>query len=241
LAIVALLHAVFVVAASLLSSKVTSTTGEVLVRSSRCGLPVFSNFNVLTLKQEDVPVENALYAISKLTWDRSLAYSDACYRGVSSAYACNEFVHRYLESTVNTTEECPFPSDVCITPALSVDTGYVDSDLHLGINARASDRISFRKKLTCAPINADNYTTGWTTEGLPPTFPWDPDLISGAAYKFYNFGEQVLFGLVQNWTFVEANYTGSIEKAYIIWYVLYRRIASTKLIDLQVHRFLYWQ
>jgi hypothetical protein len=204
-------------------------------------MPVFSNLNVLTLKQEDVPAENALYAISKLTCDRSLAYSNACYRGVSSAYACNEFMHRYLESKVNTTEECPFPGDVCITPAFSVDSGYVDSDIHLGINAPASNRISFRKKLTCAPVNADNYTSGWTTEGSPPIFPWDPDLISGAAYKYYNFGEYVLFGQVQNWSFVEANYTGRIEKAYMIWYVLYRSTATMKLIDLQVHGFLHWQ
>jgi hypothetical protein len=241
LAIVALLHAVFIVAASLLSSKVTSTTGEVLIRSSRCGWPVFSPLDFLTLKQEDVPAENALYAISKLTMERSLDYSNTCYRGVSSAYACNEFVHGHLESKVNKTVECPFPSDVCITPALSVDTGYIDSDFHLGINAPASNRISFRKKLTCAPINADNYTPGWTTEGLPPIFPWDPDLISGAAYKYYNFGEQAIFSLVRNWTFVETNYTGSTENAYNIKYVLYRRITSTKLIGLQVYSFLRWQ
>ena len=220
LAIIALLHAVLIAVASIFSSKVTRTTSEVLVQSSKCGLPVFSPFNVFALKQEDLPVESALYAISQWSLERSLAYSNACYRGVGSyPYACNEFVRRYLESKVNRTEECPFPSDVCIMPALSVDTGYIDSDFHLGINAPASDRISFRKRLTCAPINADNYTPGWTTEGLPPVFPWQPDLISGAAYKFYNFGEQIYFGLVQNWSFVEANYTGTIEKTYHTMYV----------------------
>lgn len=45
-------------------------------------------------------------------------------------------------------------------------------------------------------------------------FPWDPDLISGAACKFYNFGKRTSFGLTQNWTFVEANYSGSGGNAY---------------------------
>lgn len=166
---IALLHAVLVAMATIFSSRVTSTTAEVLVKLSKCGLAVFSPFNSLTLTEADMPAENALYVIAQMTIERSLAYTTTCYRNASSTvYTCNEFVRRHLESTANATEECPFSDIVYITPALSVDTGYLDSDFHLGINALVSDRISFRKKLTCASVNADNYTLGWTTECMAP-------------------------------------------------------------------------
>jgi hypothetical protein len=172
------------------------------------------------MKQEDLLVEAAIYGIYQWITERSLSYSDACYRGFSpSAYSCNQFVRQHLDINVNSSEDCPFPSNVCITPAFSVDTGYIDSDYHLGINAPTFNRIRFRKKLICAPVNADNYTPGWTTEGPSQIFPWDPNLIPGAAYKFYNFGKEIVPGGLLNWTFVEANYSGSSEKAYDVLYV----------------------
>lgn len=215
LAVVALVHALLIATASVLSSKLTHTSHQVLVTSSKCGLPVYTPLDILTLKQADLPDENAFYLSTLLSMQRSVGYTNACYRGVSSdVYTCDGFVRPQIKTKVNTTEECPFTSNICTTPAVSVDTGYLDSDSDLGLNAPSSDRIGFRKKLTCAPINADNYTPGWTTEGLPPKLPWDPDLISGAAYKFYYFGEQSAFNFVRNWTLVEANFSGSFDKAY---------------------------
>ena len=220
LATVALLHAILIAVASIFSSKIASTTGQVLVRSSKCGGPALSPFSALTLKQEDLPTESASYVMFQWITERSLSYSNACYGGVSSSgYSCNEFVRQHLDINVSNAVDCPFPSNVCITPAFSVETGYIDSDYHLGINAPASNRIGFRKKLTCASVNADDYTPGWTTEGPPQILPSDPDLISGAAYKFYNFGKQVVPGLQRNWSFVEANYSGSSEKTYNLLYV----------------------
>lgn len=37
-----------------------------------------------------------------------------------------------------------------------MDTGPVDSHLALGINARDKDRVTYRKKVTCAPIFAQD-------------------------------------------------------------------------------------
>lgn len=215
MALVALTHALLVAAASILSSRLTNANDPVLVKSSKCGLPVISPLDILAAKQEDLPNENALYVSSLLAMQHSVEYTKACYRGVTTnVFSCNEFVQRHIDTTVNRTADCPFPGDVCTAPAISIDTGYLDSDHHLGLNAIAPNRISFRKKLTCAPVDANNYTSGWTTKAPPPVFPWDPDVIAGAAYKFYHFGDRSAFGVVQNWTFSVANYSGSFDKAY---------------------------
>jgi len=132
LAIVALLHAISIAVASIFLSKIVSTTGQVLVQPSNCGAPTLSPFNALTIDPEGLPTADALFIMYRWLAGRSLSYSNTCYRGVSSsAHSCNEFVRQHLDFNVNSTEDCPFPSNVCVTPAFSVDTGYIDSDFHL--------------------------------------------------------------------------------------------------------------
>src|SRR2546430_2127527 len=48
---------------------------------------------------------------------------------------CNSYVTNRIVSKVNKTAPCPFAEGVCMAPAISMDSGHIDSDLNLGITA----------------------------------------------------------------------------------------------------------
>lgn len=76
----------------------------------------------------------------------------------------------------------------------------------LGINAREADRIQVRKKMTCAPIAIENYTTGWTAEQKPHLSDFIEFLPGADVYKYYNLGHSLLLGgLEADYTFVFSN------------------------------------
>ena len=53
---------------------------------------------------------------------------------------------------------CPFAPELCSsTEAITLDTGYIDSHLNLGINAPESDRVTLRKRVRCAPLESEKY------------------------------------------------------------------------------------
>ena len=126
-----------------------------------------------------------------------------------------------LESKINITDPCPFQDGVCETAAMTIDTGYVDSNDHLGINSPRQNRIQFRKLLSCAVIPADrNYSTPWTTNSTPPLFPWDPnDGGSNVKWKYYNLGRASVLGIERPATFAIINSTASYDKIYTALYV----------------------
>jgi len=53
---------------------------------------------------------------------------------------------------------CPFDNNMCMNGTFTLDSGLIDTYVHLGINSL--DSIQFRDILTCAPLNTgDNYST----------------------------------------------------------------------------------
>lgn len=62
-----------------------------------------------------------------------------------------------VRRTSNANAPCPFDRGRCVTgddAAYEMDTGPIDSHFGLGINAPRADRVTFRKKTTCAPLNS---------------------------------------------------------------------------------------
>ncbi|PTD06330.1 hypothetical protein FCULG_00011859 [Fusarium culmorum] len=49
---------------------------------------------------------------------------------------------------------------------MALDSGMLDSHTHLGVNARAEDRVNFRKKVTCSPVNVDDLVTSTIGDGI---------------------------------------------------------------------------
>jgi len=112
------------------------------------------------------------------------SYVDECYGGASNSTTCQQYPQSSLNFTM-TDADCPFVSpDLCIsvnsTP-VALDTGYLNSNIDLGINAKQADSVNYRKLTTCSPVhsvpfvtvtntsllaNASNYIPGTVLENL---------------------------------------------------------------------------
>src|SRR5690606_33275058 len=73
---------------------------------------------------------------------------------------CNLYIKPQLPVTVDRNADCPFGEEVCKKPKgnLIVDTGYLDSSEHFGINAPKEDRFSVRLLHHCAPLVTEGFS-----------------------------------------------------------------------------------
>lgn len=68
----------------------------------------------------------------------------------------SSFVTEALPFQVIENTTCPFDESMCllgVKSAITFDTGLLNSHVHLGINARAQDRVEYRWRSTCAVLN----------------------------------------------------------------------------------------
>ncbi|KAI0530167.1 hypothetical protein GGR58DRAFT_525224 [Xylaria digitata] len=139
------------------SSKISTAAGdEVLVRSTHCG-PI--RFTEATVK---IGAISSRFNAEKLNDAEN--YAQRCYssNGSSDNTACNKFVIGRLPTTrMNTTSTCPFQHRICRDPesTLRLDTGYIDSNDRLGLNAPTNQRFAWRYVLHCAPLKTEGYTS----------------------------------------------------------------------------------
>ncbi|KAI9741904.1 MAG: hypothetical protein M1834_000293 [Cirrosporium novae-zelandiae] len=141
--------------AGVFSSEVTKAAGnERLVRSPNCG---YWGVN------PSQSYESQLAFGAKILNDSitAAAYARSCYDQANSLQ-CNIYAQKQILWTSNQNASCPFAKDTCIygdTAAYEMDTGPIDSDKVLGINAPRHERITYRKKTTCAPLRTGKYAT----------------------------------------------------------------------------------
>ncbi|KAH8785389.1 hypothetical protein F5883DRAFT_708240 [Diaporthe sp. PMI_573] len=106
----------------------------------------------------------------QVSWEKTVAkffytasnYVQQCYSQNSTGITdCNYFVTQRLPGYIDTTAPCPFNDSICRSNSsnLELDTGFVDSHTHLGINAPPNERIFFRRKLQCAPLVTEGYNS----------------------------------------------------------------------------------
>lgn len=181
LILLALLNLSTFFAAGILVAEVTRTTGnEVLVRSPNCG-----NWTLDTTK--------LIYGFTSKTLNDTVTaatYARACYGGPSNALECSQYQVQSLPYTIKDNESCPFADGMCLTnyPAFSLDTGNLSSHDHLGINTQPKDRISYRRKTTCAPIKDKGFTTTFNyTDAVNASLGYFRGS-DGDVLDFYNFG-----------------------------------------------------
>jgi len=173
LLLIIVVHVISFIAAATLSSRVTSPgADEALVKSNLCGWPdysIISDFGDWT--PEEVKIANATFTAAHEIYRGAAAYVRSCYGDEDmSSYSsiCSRYVKRRIVSNVNKTAPCPFADGACMTPAISMDSGHLDSDLHLGITAKPTNRVQMRRLTTCAPIPAEQkYSVGKITEIKP--------------------------------------------------------------------------
>lgn len=142
------------------SSRVSDGIGsEVLLRGDGCGYLSIVNIDADALTSVNLIRRSQ----SKAVADQA-NYARQCYSNESSAALnCGTFVRKELLSlaSINTQAPCPFGNDMCVSKDANIvlDSGYLDSNDHMGLNTPSDQRYQARFVLSCAPLKTEGYTT----------------------------------------------------------------------------------
>lgn len=158
--IFSLINAAVFTVASIFSSRISSAMGnEVLISSPDCGTAQYT-FNSSSLPQSTPENMGNIYA----PWVAERIYSYAnfaqrCYSHGSEAENCGPYVKKRLPTTIDQNASCPFQAHICRHPTenIRLDTGYLNSQADLGLNAPIDLQYNFRKITHCAPIKSEGY------------------------------------------------------------------------------------
>jgi hypothetical protein len=149
-----------------------SVNGDALVlaRSKNCGIwngtyqDIVEDGDYSNLNEFGIYIQHA----AKLAQDVqiSLEYAQSCYSQDQS--------RKYLPSICSTFKvpnlawkaedgPCPFAPYMCHSgsPSIVLDTGHIDTHDTIGINAKPSDRLKYRRITTCAVLNDTYHVSGW--------------------------------------------------------------------------------
>ncbi|KAF2120689.1 hypothetical protein BDV96DRAFT_641351 [Lophiotrema nucula] len=191
LLLLAVAHGVGFFAASALSSRLIAAEDPfILTVSKSCGWLDEPALESLA-NPEAFEAFNALAVMSRSGFRRSAAYARSCYAKYGGeTTSCGSYVKESIRFNTSREVHCPFGDDICNGTAIEFDSGYLRSDLHLGINTHVEDSISFRKVLSCAPLAADKYTDGWQVppENLTAMFKYP----LGTMYQAWSFGQSTV-------------------------------------------------
>jgi hypothetical protein len=139
--------------AGIFSSQVTKAVGnEALTRGQVCG-------------SWDIPVTDAA---SNEAWQSKVlnetinaaTYARNCYGTAQDNLKCRSYVQQQISWKTNSNATCPFASGMCYfsdTAAYEMDTGPIDSHQGFGLNGPQSERITYRKVTTCAPLHTKGF------------------------------------------------------------------------------------
>ncbi|PKS06070.1 hypothetical protein jhhlp_007904 [Lomentospora prolificans] len=141
--------------AGIFSSQVTTDfINEVLLEGNNCG-PLDSN------DIEDPEGYTLLFQPYQSQRVHAYAnYALRCYTDTATVEDCNLYTTPKLPTIVDRDAGCPFEEGMCKskTGNLIVDTGYIDSNIHLGINLPPEDRFSLRMYHHCAPLVTEGFS-----------------------------------------------------------------------------------
>jgi hypothetical protein len=183
LILLAALHGVVFSIAGGLSSRFVVANSQVQVLPGKCGWirdVAFTNITDDSVFEE----ANALIVSARNGYRSSSIYSRACYaRAEGKDTDCGIYILDALPYETKVDSPCPFDQKICNGGAISMDTGPLRSDAHLGINTLARDAMSIRKQFTCAPLNGEDYTDGWFDTNRSTEYA------IGTRVKGYKFGE----------------------------------------------------
>jgi len=210
----AAIYAIMFTAASIFSNEAiiaASTNGgsAVLLRSNHCGVWNETYVDIVQNQHYSNEMEFGMYAQyqAKKVQDiqLSLQYSQECYMSQAVTTGTSSACHNLKASTVGwesaSAGSCPFGPQTCDDRAevVVLDTGEVNSHDDLGINAKPSDRLNYRRVTTCAVLNGTSHTNGWNgTVGSSSSIEPSQD----TAYAFYGPSH------IQNtsWTYSISNF-----------------------------------
>ncbi|CAK4034500.1 Hypothetical predicted protein [Lecanosticta acicola] len=221
----AFLHGLGFTIAGIISSRVTTTTSEALLRSNICGTwhtPPYDR------NQTDQSLEDALWEDK---WDTVLRESSnfaaRCYNTTAPSSNCNAYGRRIIPFATSTHSGCPFDPSMCVNDTVvRLDSGYVDSLQHLGINSPPSGRVGFRKVVECAPIKTEGYRRTFDAQNLTQDaidLISEIDSVQGHSFEAFYYGRSLAWDTEA--TYVLSN--NSFETSAGSFFVPYRMHAET--------------
>jgi hypothetical protein len=174
--------AAFTLASGFSSRISTGISDEVLIKGDNCGfLLVFPEYS-------DEATYTLTYSQMSQTVMTAANYAQQCYTvNGTNVFDCSTgyFVDPSLPTTVNVQAPCPFAPGTCLSndSNLYLDSSFIDSNDHLGINAPPDERILWRQVMQCAPL---------TTEGFKSNITRVDNLTGSVTnYTQYNYGSAI--------------------------------------------------
>ncbi|KAM7188767.1 hypothetical protein V8F33_010430 [Rhypophila sp. PSN 637] len=181
------------VVASSFSSRLTSGVGdEVLLHGGMCGWIDGSRDMLREGQQAYLLPWVATQTLS------SANYAKECYSvNPGGVLSCDTFVKPNLlgQIEIETDVPCPFGGDICVKDHanLRIDSGLIESNNDLGMNAPSDLRFQYRIVLQCAPIKTENYTSSH-------------NISSERSYTRYHYGRANNFGVPGvDWVYIQSN------------------------------------
>ncbi|KAI1743972.1 hypothetical protein F4680DRAFT_470466 [Xylaria scruposa] len=145
--------------ASGFSSQISTTAGaEVLIKSANCG------YNIAYIRSD-----TAAFPFLPLIADainNAANYAQQCYSNNNTGILdCGRFVTKNIVGHVDTQADCPFSDSICRLGSANVhvDSGFINSHDHFGLNSPPSERILTRHVLHCAPLKTAGFSSQLTT------------------------------------------------------------------------------
>ncbi|KAH8901160.1 hypothetical protein GQ53DRAFT_584347, partial [Thozetella sp. PMI_491] len=179
-------------------------TSEVLLSGTGCAWLDYTANNNLTLRTS---ILNPWFL--RIT-SSSATYAEKCYGlgdGQSSALDCAAFIQKQLPTVVSTNASCPFKDNICQSndSNLVIDTGYLDSNDHFGLNTAPNQRFQYRDVTYCAPLQTEGYVSNfnYSTDNSYTRFYYGPRLN----------GSSIVRNATENLTY---QYSNDIAKAHWI-------------------------
>jgi hypothetical protein len=207
---------VFVTASIASSFVVNNSDLEVLVRSPLCG-----NVDIAASISDDVN-RNYVAAINTA----SIPYAEECYQNKKLLPTrCKAYVHPRISFTTEQAA-CPFDVKFCVAntsttnSAIALDSGLVDLNAGFGLNLPKKDRVSYRRRTTCAVLPLGGRTTVVNGSDFPDALQAVPDIIPNEQLLLMHYGDRPALGEWKNTTVLYSLLRGNFSKRYTMRLVL---------------------
>lgn len=158
LALSGLCFCLFTVAAGLSSSISSGVGNEVLLDGHGCGVVYTGSSTPETV--------SSLHGYVSQTINNAVNYAQECYSSNATGnFDCTNFIKDHLPGTMDDQAGCPFQEGMCRSNQsnLFLDSGYLDSREHFGLNTPGDQRILFRTTMHCAPVNTEGFSENVST------------------------------------------------------------------------------
>jgi hypothetical protein len=240
-AIVALLYIGVFAVLAIFSSRVSSSASlSRLVLPDKCGIWEPQR-NLSMDDRVQLDMEKTAYDVT-----HAVGNARSCYSSSSTSLGCDTFPVPMLDSeAVSVT--CPFGDDICFGgQAYQIKTKSIDSQNHLGINARPEDRIIYNRQMTCAPLLTKGYGRyANDTDGEPVSIQYfyGPQPIDSLGNKTnYTYEFPLIRGKAEvGYQVSISEYRLGKEPAWQPIEALYRKGGDTFIIFVEQNSVLHWK